>query len=119
MKKQKAKMAVAVQTSPKDSSWTLVAQSTDAQHTHSSPSTVQDLKKSLEKGNEQQKIATMKTILSLMMSGDPLPDLIMHVIRFVLPHKSKALKKLQLFYWELCPKYSADGKLRQEMILVW
>jgi hypothetical protein len=53
------------------------------------------------------------------MAGDPLPQLTMHVIRFVLPSKNKALKKLLLFYWEVVPKKTQDGKLRQEMILVW
>ena len=23
------------------------------------------------------------------------------------------------FYWEICPKYDENGKLKQEMILVW
>lgn len=81
---------------------------------------VQELKTSLEKGNDQLKIETMKKILAIMISGgDSLPQLIMHVIRFVLPSKNKQLKKLLLFYWEICPKKNADGKLKQEMILVW
>ena len=81
--------------------------------------TVQDLKNSLEKGKESDKIETMKKMLAMMMAGDPLPQLMMHVIRFVLPSKNKALKKLLLVYWELCPKHTPDGKLKQEMILVW
>jgi coatomer subunit beta len=96
------------------SCWTIVASDDSAEQ----PS-VQDLKTSLEKGNDAVKIDAMKRLLSLMMSGDLLPQLTMHVIRFVLPSKNKALKKLLLFYWELVPKKSQDGKLRQEMILVW
>lgn len=37
----------------------------------------------------------------------------------VMPSKSKPLKKLLHFYWEICPKTNPDGKLKQEMILVW
>lgn len=57
--------------------------------------------------------------LATQMNGDLLAQLMMHVIRFVLPSKNKALKKLLLFYWEICPKHNPDGKLKQEMILVW
>ncbi|CAH1759392.1 14622_t:CDS:10 [Entrophospora sp. SA101] len=79
---------------------------------------LQELKTALEKGSEEAKIETMKKILVTMLNGDPLPQLLMHVIRFVLPSKSKALKKLLHFYWEICPKTNSDGKLKQEMILV-
>jgi hypothetical protein len=35
-----------------------------------------------------------------------------------MPSKDKTLKKLLHFYWEVCPKYDENGKLKQEMILV-
>lgn len=62
---------------------------------------------------------TMKKILTIMLNGDPMPGLLMHVIRFIMPAKSKSLKKLLLMYWEICPKTNPDGKMKQEMILVW
>jgi len=43
----------------------------------------------------------------------------MPIIQFVLPSRNKQLKKLLHFYWEVCPKYDDEGKLKQEMILVW
>ncbi|PKC13486.1 putative SEC26-coatomer complex beta chain of secretory pathway vesicles [Rhizophagus irregularis] len=79
---------------------------------------LQELKTALEKGSEEAKIETMKKILVTMLNGEPLPQILMHVIRFVMPSKSKALKKLLHFYWEICPKTNPDGKLKQEMILV-
>jgi hypothetical protein len=60
-----------------------------------------------------------KKILSIMLNGDPQTGLLMHIIRFVMPSKSKPLKKLMYFFFEVCPKYDAQGKLRQEWILVW
>lgn len=42
----------------------------------------------------------------------------MPIIQFVLPSRNKQLKKLLHFYWEVCPKYDDNGKLKQEMILV-
>lgn len=95
------------------SSWTLIAQSS----TSDTP-TVDQLKTSLESKNDQVKIDSMKLILTLMYNGDSLPGLLMHVIRFVMPSRNKALKKLLYFFWEVCPKLDADGKLKQEMILV-
>lgn len=79
----------------------------------------QELKTQLEKGTDESKVETMKRILTIMLNGDPMPGLLMHIIRFVMPSKSKPLKKLLYFYYEICPKLDANGKLKQEMILVW
>ena len=81
--------------------------------------TLQELKTHLEKGSDESKVETMKKILTIMLNGDPMPSLLMHIIRFVMPSKSKALKKLLYFYYEIVPKLDAGGKLKQEMILVW
>lgn len=77
-----------------------------------------DLKIQLEKGTDETKVETMKRILTVMLNGDPMPQLLMHIIRFVMPSKYKPLKKLLYFYYEICPKHDASGKLKQEMILV-
>jgi len=45
----------------------------------------QDLKTQLEKGNDDTKVETMKRILTIMLNGDPMPNLLMHIIRFVMP----------------------------------
>jgi len=42
----------------------------------------------------------------------------MPIMQFVMPSRNKQLKKLLHFYWEVCPKYDENGKLKQEMILV-
>ena len=81
--------------------------------------TLQQFQQQLEKGTDESKVETMKTILTVMLNGDPLPQLLMHIIRFVMPSKSKPLKKLLYFYYEVCPKTDANGKLKQEFILVW
>jgi coatomer subunit beta len=80
---------------------------------------LQDLKMQLEKGTDETKQETMRRIIIIMLNGDPMPLLLMHIIRFVMPSKNKALKKLLYFYYEICPKLDSSGKLKQEMILVW
>jgi coatomer subunit beta len=97
-----------------DNTYSLVHQDNAADQTSQ-----QDLKTQLEKGTDDSKIETMKRILTIMLNGDPMPNLLMHIIRFVMPSKSKQLKKLLYFYYEICPKLDANGKLKQEMILVW
>ncbi|KAK4035120.1 adaptin N terminal region-domain-containing protein [Parachaetomium inaequale] len=80
--------------------------------------TLAELRTQLEKGTDDTKVETMKRVLTIMLNGDPMPQLLMHIIRFVMPSKSKPLKKLLYFYYEICPKLDAQGKLKQEFILV-
>lgn len=79
---------------------------------------VQEYRTLLEKGKDESKIDAMKQILIAMLDGNPMPELLMHVIRYVMPSRNKELKKLLYFYWEIVSKLDSDGKLRQEMILV-
>jgi coatomer subunit beta len=60
-------------------SWTIVHQQGSLDHS----SDLQSLRNALEKGNEDTKIQTMQKILVIMLNGDPLLGLLMHVIRFV------------------------------------
>lgn len=79
---------------------------------------VNEFKTLLEKGKDDVKVDTMKKILIAILNGDSMPDLLMHIIRFVMPSKNKELKKLLYHYWEVCPKLDESGKMRHEMILV-
>ncbi|KAI9249871.1 adaptin N terminal region-domain-containing protein [Sporodiniella umbellata] len=79
---------------------------------------LQEFQKAFEKGSDETRIDTMKKLLVIMLNGDPMEKLLLHVIRFVLPSKNKQLKKLLQFYWEICPKTKPDGKLKDEFILV-
>ncbi|PSS29729.1 hypothetical protein PHLCEN_2v2877 [Hermanssonia centrifuga] len=84
------------------------------------PST-QDLRSALQKGSDEVKLDTLRKIIVSTINGNPQyakPQLLMPVIQYIMPSKNKALKKLLHFYWEVCPKYDDNGKLKQEMILV-
>ncbi|KAI5962568.1 SEC26 [Candida pseudojiufengensis] len=96
-----------------DSGYTLIYEPNTA-----SKISTNEFKNLLEKGKDDVKIDTMKKILITILNGDPLPDLLMHIIRFVMPSKNKELKKLLYHYWEVCPKLDEKGKMRHEMILV-
>ncbi|KAI0931475.1 hypothetical protein AcW1_001131 [Taiwanofungus camphoratus] len=82
-----------------------------------SPST-QDLRSALQKGSDEVKFDTLRKIIVSTINGNPQPQLLMPIIQYVMPSRNKALKKLLHFYWEVCPKYDDNGKLKQEMILV-
>ncbi|ODV87933.1 hypothetical protein CANARDRAFT_26110 [[Candida] arabinofermentans NRRL YB-2248] len=96
-----------------DVAYTLVFEPNEA-----SKYSINDFKNLLEKGTVEKKIEAMKQILITMLNSDPMPGLLMHIIRYIMPSRDKELKKLLYFYWEICPKLEADGKLKHEMILV-
>lgn len=82
---------------------------------------VNEIRQCLETGSDKAKIEAMTKVLTAMANGDGSgAGLLMHVIRFVMPNqKNKYLKKLVFLFVELVPKVDADGKLLQEMILLW
>ncbi|KAF8555045.1 Coatomer, beta subunit [Imleria badia] len=85
--------------------------------TAETPST-QELRTALEKGSDEDKLDTLRRIIVATINGNPQPTLLMPIIQYIMPSKHKQLKKLLHFYWEVCPKYDENGKLKQEMILV-
>lgn len=76
------------------------------------------IKQVLEKGDVRQKAEIMKRIILHIINGERMPGILMTVIRFVMPTTDHTLKKLLQIFWEVVPKYGADGKLLHEMILV-
>jgi coatomer subunit beta len=83
-----------------------------------SPS-VAELKEKLESANDEDKVVALKHIISAMLNGDPMRDMVMHVIRYAIITKHHVLKRLLMVYWECVEKRGPDGKLLPEMILVW
>lgn len=81
--------------------------------------TTQELRTALEKGSDDVKLNVLRTIIVSTLNGQAHPQLLMPIIQHVLPSKNKAIKKLLHFYFEVCPKLDENGKLKQEMILVW
>ncbi|WFC98855.1 coatomer subunit beta [Malassezia yamatoensis] len=79
---------------------------------------VQELRKNLQSNNDAVKLETLRAIIVSTLNGEPHASLLMPIIQYVLPNKNKQLKKMLHFYWEVCPKLDAEGKLKQEMILV-
>jgi len=82
------------------------------------PPQVSELKRTLETGSTPDKIEAMKRAILLLISGENLSQLLMTIIRFVMPVDDHQLKKLLLLYLEIVEKTSADGKPLPEMILV-
>lgn len=71
-----------------------------------------------EKGDVKVKIETLKKVIQLILNGEKMPSLLMHVIKFLMPLQDHTIKKLLLIFWEIIPKTGPDGKLLHEMILV-
>eukprot|EP01114_Cavostelium_apophysatum_P024678 TRINITY_DN973_c0_g1_i2.p1 TRINITY_DN973_c0_g1~~TRINITY_DN973_c0_g1_i2.p1 ORF type:complete len:955 (+),score=319.11 TRINITY_DN973_c0_g1_i2:111-2975(+) len=82
------------------------------------PPNMGELKKQLEAGGIPEKIEALKTVILLMLNGELLPQLLMTMIRFVMPIDDHQIKKLLLIYWEIVDKQTPEGKPMPEMILV-
>ncbi|XP_005097165.1 coatomer subunit beta [Aplysia californica] len=76
------------------------------------------LKTDLETGDARTKIEALKKVIQLILNGEKMPSLLMIIIRFVMPMQDHMVKKLLLVFWEVVPKYTPEGKLLQEFILV-
>ena len=83
------------------------------------PPTQDELCKALESKDVIEQITAAKQSILLLLNGEHLPRLPMHVIRFCINSKDKMLKKLIMLYWEIVEKFDGEGKLKPEMILVW
>ena len=55
----------------------------------------------LEKGTDTERINALKQIITQSLNGDSMTALFMFVVKFIMPSKNKALKKLLLLYWEV------------------
>lgn len=78
----------------------------------------EDICKDLESSDVQLKVRGMKNAIFSLLSNESMPRVLMTVIRFCVTQDDHQLKKLMMLYWEIVPKYGADGKLLPEMILV-
>ncbi|KAI9501401.1 coatomer beta subunit [Coemansia spiralis] len=106
-------MTTAAGNAPADACYMLIHPRLDAE----SPN-LQTLRRDLERGTDQIKAEALQQVIAGTLQGENYEQLLMHIIRFVMPTRNKALKKMLLFYWEVCPKYAADGSLKQETILI-
>lgn len=84
----------------------------------STPPNEDEIREQLESKDVEQKVAGLKTLISLLLNGEVMPKLLMNVIRFCVPCDDHKIKKLLLVYWEVVEKTGPDGKLLPEMILV-
>lgn len=78
----------------------------------------EDICKDLESNEVASKVRAIKNAIMALLSGETMPDVLMAVIRYCITQDDHEIKKLLMLYWEIVPKYSSDGKLLPEMILV-
>ncbi|XP_028966607.1 coatomer subunit beta [Galendromus occidentalis] len=78
------------------------------------------LRADIEKGDLDTKRRALEAVIHMYLSEPSRlgSSMLMTVIRFLLPTRDHAIKRLLLLFWEIVPKVDAEGKLRPEMILV-
>mmetsp|Transcript_11718 Transcript_11718/g.13507 ORF Transcript_11718/g.13507 Transcript_11718/m.13507 type:complete len:956 (+) Transcript_11718:31-2898(+) len=80
--------------------------------------TPKELKESLEKGDVAAKTNALKKMILLQLNGESQGQLIMTVIKHLVPVDDHIIKKLLLYFWEVVDKSDAQGNLLPEMILL-
>ena len=76
------------------------------------PPQAAELMRDLENPDVSVKIRALKQIISMLISGEPLPNILMAVIRFCITQEDHQLKKLLMLYWEIVPKYGPGNFLK-------
>ncbi|OSX69861.1 hypothetical protein BU14_1056s0001 [Porphyra umbilicalis] len=79
---------------------------------------VAELRTGLESSDVEAKLTALKRVIHLQLTGEPLPGMLMTVIRYVLPHENTHLRKMGLYFLEIVDARGDDGAMRPEMILV-
>ena len=77
-----------------------------------------ELKEALETGSAEEKADAMKKVISLLLSGESMPQVFITIVRYVLPSEDHTVQKLLLLYMETIEKCGPDGKILPEMILL-
>lgn len=78
----------------------------------------EDILKQLEDSDDRIKVRALKSAILMMLGGEPMPRILMTVIRFCINTEHHEFKKLLMLFWEIVPKYDSEKKLLPEMILV-
>lgn len=77
------------------------------------------LRSDFENGDTKSRVEALQKLIQMILNGEKFPpNLLMAIIRYMLPVQDHQLKKMLLIFWEIVPKRGADGKLLHEMILV-
>jgi coatomer subunit beta len=87
-------------------------------HQDTTQDDTEDLKSKLESPDVDIRSDALKRLIVCHLNGDPIPGMLMMVIRYILPHEDTHLRKLGLLFLEVVDKHGPDGKLLPEIILV-
>lgn len=87
-------------------------------HQDTTQDDTEDLKAKLESPDVDVRSDALKRLIVCHLNGDPIPGMLMMVIRYILPHEDTHLRKLGLLFLEVVDKHGPDGKLLPEIILV-
>ncbi|KIZ03022.1 Coatomer subunit beta-2 [Monoraphidium neglectum] len=80
--------------------------------------TASEIKEALEHGDAEAKAVAMRKAITMLLSGEQLPQLFITIVRYVLPSEDHTVQKLLLLYLEAIEKTDASGKVLPEMILI-
>lgn len=62
------------------------------------PSSQSEIKEALEGSDDEAKVVAMKKAVTMLLNGEPLPQLFITIVRYVLPSENHTIQKLLLLY---------------------
>mmetsp|Transcript_7656 Transcript_7656/g.21490 ORF Transcript_7656/g.21490 Transcript_7656/m.21490 type:complete len:96 (+) Transcript_7656:495-782(+) len=71
----------------------------------------EEILKQLEDSNDKMKVKALKSAILMMLGGEPIPRILMTVIRFCINTEHHEFKKLLMLFWEIVPKYDSEKKV--------
>lgn len=74
--------------------------------------------KGLESTNDADKVAALKRAIVTLAQGEPIPGILMTVIRYCINTDSHELQKLMMLFWEIAEKYDDAGKPLPQLLLI-
>lgn len=57
-----------------------------------------EIRQALESGDEEAKVSAMQKAVAAILAGEPLPNLFITIVRYVLPSENHLVQKLLLLY---------------------
>ena len=82
------------------------------------PTMGNEVREALENGTDDQKVDAMRKAVMMLLNGEPISNIFITIVRYVLPSEDHTIQKLLLLYLEILEKTDSSGKLLPEMILI-
>lgn len=76
-----------------------------------------EMQATFSEGKIEDKVIALQQLIKLIIQDNSYPNLMMSVLKYLVPSDDHEIKKLLLLYWETVEKLKPDGTVRDELLL--